>query len=152
MARNIEFDFKKISVKQAQKLIHAFGGQESIDFKNTYHNTAYVLSDNRAILHFDTHAFVYNSIDEIKRYINYLEAKRNGQFPTHILKDKLLYSESFEQHETELVNGAIAKFNLTNSTPSLQGVLEIEKFINKHKRINVDATFFSEVLAYVGRV
>jgi hypothetical protein len=146
-----EPEYKKITFKEAKLLINEYKGIEDVNFKKKYFNTAFRLNTGKAVLWFDTHSFIYNSFQNIIDHIESLNKRENETPVSNILKDKLLYKKEFESYENELISEAIETFELENSEPSMEGVKKMDDFINSTK-ILINASLYSQILAYVGRV
>jgi len=152
MAQQPQFNFKKITVKEAKRLIKEYNGIEDKSLENKYFTDIFLLNDCKVIQSFETHAFLYESLDELLRYWKYLDLKLSQNRISHVLKDKLLYTYDFADHERELISDAIITFKLKDSQPSSDGVKQISKFINKNKEMVITASIYSQVLAYIGHV
>src|SRR4051812_10883129 len=91
MGKSEQGPLVKLTLKQAKGLIKEFNGELDVAFKTNCLNDVYVLNDGRAVLLFDTHGFLYNSIKSVEEWIIYLKSKQAKGGPSHILKGKLLY-------------------------------------------------------------
>ena len=144
---------EKLTTKEVKAFIQKSKGVLDSVFTKKYLNETYVLADKRVIVFFHTHGYLYQSMDDLKTWINFLNSKRGNNNPAHILKGKLLYGSNFLVHVNELVDTIVDIFKLKDQKPSLDQLKKLDKLIEKNaKSLLQNQFFFSGMVAYVGEI
>ena len=144
---------QRLSVKEFKKIIKEKNGVLIVSFSKIYFNDTYSLSDGQVLVNFETHAYLYNSLDDLKIWIGILDKKAQESTPTHILKNRLLYNKDFLSHIPELVAYTATFFKLKKATPSIEQLKIIDSVINdSHNNFSFDEKIFSGLVAYVGEI
>ena len=153
MSKDPNEPIERITSKQSKKLIKKYKGAIDIDIKKKYFINAYKLNNNKAVLDFETHGFLYESIESMKEYFNTIDHQVDLKPQSHILEGNLIYGKYFPKHKIELLRYLESKIPGVISTISLDGIKLIDKKLKKRK-INVDhdSLFFSAIVMYVGEL
>lgn len=144
---------ERLSLKEVKQLLKSKNGVLDSSFTKQYLNKTYILNNSNVIVYFDTHGYLYDSLAMLRDWISNLNKGRDIIGPFHILKDKLLYGNEFENHVCELVDTIVHIFNLEGKEPSLDQLQIIDLEIKKrYPEIISNKYLFSGLVAYVGEV
>ena len=139
----------RLSKKEMKELIKTYDGKLDAGFSEETLNDTYILNDKRDVVSFQSLGFLYNSIDELKMWMDYLSNKKMK--PEHILDNKFLYDLTFPKFVPELIELIIDQCKLIEEPPSLGSVRLIDVYIeNNYFEIKDNNKFFSALIAYVG--
>jgi len=141
----------RLSKKEVKEIILNKNGRLNEELTKERLNPTYILNDKSIVVYFDTHGYLYNSLEDFKKWIDNL--KQNRKPPSHILENRLLFGENFGSHSSELIDSINNILKLKEHKPSLAQLKLIDSsIIKKSKLINFDKVFFSGIVAYVGEV
>lgn len=141
----------RLSKKEVKEIIVNKHGKLNDSLTKERFNPTYILDDNKVVVFFDTHGYLYNSSDDLREWVNNLKIKKKSAF--NILENRLLFGKDFGNHSFELIDFINEIFKIKGQKPSLKQLKVIDSLILKQsKNLSFDNFFFSGMVAYVGEV
>ena len=131
-------------------MIKELGGTKNVELSRKYYNDIYVMKDGRALIDFDSHAFLHPSVGNIENYFLAINSKYKNSKPQHILAERFPYKQDFVSKIGPLVKSISKEFLLPTDVPSLEQLKVIDKYLMDQPKATDFTKYFPGLIAYVG--
>lgn len=144
-------DYKKLSAKESRKMIKGYNGKLNSQIEEEYAIEVYELDNNKTLMDFGSHGFIFNSSLDARSYLENIRKKVKTGRVKHILRGKFDYDNTFPSSTMSLEKELMKLLNVDKSHYSEVEFRDLETSLNKElaRGLNPDSVF-SNLVAYIG--